>query len=119
MNWRKAYQAFVESFGVPAFVEGNVPKDTAFPYATYTLNREDFSFETGGTIHLHYYTESEAVPSNKADEICDVLRKGHVIKCDEGALVLTTGSPEWLNVSDEDRVHKHRVINVQITFLLT
>lgn len=119
-NYRQALQTFYESFGVNAYPEDNVPDEAIFPWITYTQERADFGETTETVSHLHYYTDSSALPNAKAEEICKSLRNGVVISCDEGRLVLTTSLPEWQATPDEtDRLHKHRIINVSTLWLLT
>lgn len=117
-NWRVALNELFNSYGLAAFPSGNVPEDTAFPYMTYEVSRADFGEETNTVVHLHYYSESEAKINSKADEICAGIRRNESVECAEGLIVLTTGSPEWYPVNDEDRLHKHRIINITTTWLL-
>ena len=118
-----ALHTFWSQFGLPAYPANQVPSDKAaneedvvrLPFLTYT---KGFSHEGySSTVHLYYRTESEAIPDEKAEEICQRLRYGGVqIPCDGGQLWLTLENPEWYAAEDQDdHVMKHRIINVLIT----
>lgn len=118
MNWRVALIDCFESYGLAAYPENNVPDDVRLPYLTYNFSRGDFGENTNTILHLHYYSESESEINAKAEEICADIRLGRCVSSDDGKIVLTTGSPEWYPVSDEDRLHKHRIINVTTIWIL-
>ena len=114
MTWEEALYNFFSGFGLDAFAENAVPEKTRFPWLTYSVSRGSFDTTTSNTVHLHHYTESEAVPNAKADEICNAVN-GAIIPYDKGKMLLFTGSPEWFSAEDgNDRYHKHRLINVMI-----
>lgn len=120
MTWRASLQEYMSQFGLPAYLEGSVPEDVVFPWMTYSFSKSGFSEESSSVVHLHYHTDSEAIPNRKADEICKAIEEDGYIFCDEGKIALSVGSPNWYPTNDEgDRTHKHRIINVTMLWLLS
>ena len=107
-------QNFFERFMPKVYPVGNVPEDVELPYLTYENRMPGKLEETELTVHLYFYSESEAVPNTKAEEICDALRDGgQLLPCDDGAVWLRTSIPEWYGAQDStSRVLKHRIINL-------
>lgn len=125
MNWREALIHFYNSFDLSAYPEDKVPDDVKFPWLTFSSARGNFGDATQIFLKLHYHTESEKIINDKADEICKRIRNMLPLRCDEGALYLTTGSPEWVPIptgtiqgtNDRDFQHRSRAINVTINWL--
>lgn len=119
MNYRQKLFAFFNQF-IPTYSEEGVPNDIEYPWATLPINPAGFDEETSVAVHLHYWTESEAVPNGKAVEIARAIKETGCLKCDEGMMYMTLGVPEWQPVPDAtERQHKHRIINLNIRWLLT
>jgi len=119
MTKDKALHAFFSSFELPAYPENNVPHDLKYPWLTYELAVSGFDNAVPITVHLYYYTTSEARPNAKAEEICKALRNGgKIISYDGGAVWVTLGNPEWFPQPDQgDRNIKHRLINLTLQYL--
>ena len=76
MTKDKALHAWFSQF-LPAYPASNVPEDAVFPWLTYELVTGAWdSGEIGLTVNLWYYTEGEAVPNAKAQEISDAIGMG-------------------------------------------
>lgn len=119
MTKDKVLQAWFEHF-LDAYPAANVPNDVTFPYLTYELITGAIdSGEIGLTVNLWYYTESEAVPNAKAQEISDAIgRGGAVLACDGGYIWVKRGSPWCQNIADEtDRNIKGRYLNITVEYL--
>ena len=114
-----ALQQFFSQF-LTAYAATSVPKDVIFPYLTY-----DAVFDAWGgepvslTVNLWFYTESEAVPNAKADEISKVLEGGAVLNMGNGEyIVLHRGSPWCQALRDETNNNvKRRYLNVTADYL--
>lgn len=119
MTKDKAIHAFFSSFGLTAYPANNVPDDTAFPWLTYEMSVSGFAGASQITVHLYFYTTSEAIPNDKAEEICGALRRGgRIVSYDGGAVWITLGDPEWFAQPDQgDRCIKHRIINMTLQYL--
>ena len=86
MTKDKALHAWFSQF-LAAYPTSNVPEDAVFPWLTYELITGSWeSGEIAMTVNLWYYTESEAVPNAKAQEIADAIGMG-------GAFVPYDGGP--------------------------
>ena len=119
MTKDKALHAWISQF-LPAYPTSNVPKDATFPWLTYELITG--SWESGGialTVNLWYYTESEAIPNAKAQEISDAIGMGGAfVPYDGGAMWIKRGSPWCQNIADEsDKNIKRRYLNITVEYL--
>lgn len=119
MTKDKALHAWFSQF-LSAYPTSNVPEDAVFPWLTYELITG--SWESGKialTVNLWYYTESEAVPNAKAQEIADAIGMGGTfVFYDGGAMWITRGSPWCQNIADEsDKNIKRRYLNLTVEYL--
>ena len=102
------------------YAASSVPTDVVFPYGTYSLPLGALdSGEVSMTVNLWFYTESEAVPNAKAQEISDSIGYGgRIIPCDGGNIWIRRGSPFSQSQSDTDNNNvKLRYINVTVEYL--
>ena len=119
MTKDKALHAWFSQF-LPAYPTSNVPEDAVFPWLTYELITGSWdSGEIALTVNLWYYTESEAVPNAKAQELSDAIGYGGVtLPCDGGFIWLKRGSPWCQNLQDDtDKNIKRRYINVTAEYM--
>ncbi len=120
MTKDKALHAWFNSFGIPFYPATSVPKDTVFPWGTYELITGALdSGEVGITVNLWFYTESEAIPNAKADELSAAIGwKGKTLPCDGGYIWIKRGSPWCQSLRDENDPNiKRRYINVTVEYL--
>lgn len=105
----------------PAINDTSVPEEDrlTFPYGTYEPIFGRNGDVVNISVNLYYLTESEAVPNAKADEIGDAIGMGGtIVKCDEGAMWIKTGSPFSQGLLDPDNHNiKRRYIQISIEFL--
>ncbi len=114
-----ALQAWFSQF-MPAYPEASVPEDATLPWLTYELQTAAWGDgETPLTVNLWFYTESEAGPNAKAQELSAAVgRSGVLLPCDGGAIWLKRGSPWCQNIRDEnDKNIKRRYINLTAEYL--
>ena len=119
MTKDKALHAWFSQF-LAAYPTSNVSEDATFPWLTYELITGSWeSGEIALTVNLWYYTESEAIPNSKAQELSDAIGYGGVtIPCDGGFIWLKRGSPWCQNVQDDtDPNIKRRYINVTAEYM--
>lgn len=120
MTKDKALYTFFAGFGLDTYTQTSVPDDVILPYLTY---EPIFSAWDGGevgiTVNLWYYTDSEAVPNAKAQEISNHIGLGGVmVPCDEGAIWIKRGVPWCQNITDDTNPNiKRRYIQVTAEFL--
>jgi hypothetical protein len=116
----KALHAWFQSFGVPFYPASSVPNDVLFPYGTYELITSAWDEgEVGLTVNLWYYTESEAIPNTKAQEISNAIGMGGtLVPCDGGAIWIKRGSPWCQNLRDDSAPNiKRRYLNITAEYL--
>lgn len=90
MTKDKALHAWFSQF-LPSYPTSNVPEDATFPWLTYELITGSWeSGEIALTVSLWYYTESEAMPNAKAQEISDAIGMGGCTKDFYGAHKIET-----------------------------
>lgn len=119
MTKDKVLHAWFSQF-LPSYPAASVPSDAIFPWLTY-----DFSFgafDTGQislTVNLWYYTESEAIPNAKAQEISSAVGYGGlVLRCDGGYIRIMRGVPWCQSIDDEsDKNIKRRYLNLTVEYL--
>lgn len=119
MTKDKALYAWFSQF-MTAYPETSVPEDAEFPWLTYELVTGALdSGEIGITVNLWYYSEQEAEPNAKAQEIADAIGMGGVIiPCDGGAIWIKRGTPWCQNIRDDsDGNIKRRYLNITLEYL--
>ena len=119
MTKDKALHTWLSQF-LSAYPASNVPDDAGFPRLTYDfVNGAWDSGEIGLPVNIWYYTEGEAVPNAKAQEIADAIGMGGVfVPYDGGAMWVKRGSPWCQNIADEsDKNIKRRYINITVEYL--
>lgn len=112
-------QDFFSGF-LPAYASSSVPEDVLFPYLTYDLTLDAWTGgEVGLTVNLWYYTDSEAIPNAKAQELSEAIGQGgRILPCDGGFVWLKRGSPWCQSLRDDtDPGIKRRYLNVTAEYL--
>lgn len=114
MTKGQALQEFFSSFGLTAYPSTAIPSDAAFPFLTYEAAFGGYGDAPALTVNLWYYTESEAIPNAKAQEIsARIGLGGMMLPCDGGAIWIRRGSPFAQAIRDEaDPIIKRRYLNV-------
>lgn len=120
MTKAAALHQFFSSFGMTAYTATSVPDDAVLPYLTYELSTSAWQGgEVGLTVNLWFYTESEAVPNAKAQELSQAIGLGgKILPCDGGYIWLKRGSPWCQSLKDETSpTIKRRYLNVTAEYL--
>lgn len=123
MTAAAALQSFFEGFmGTTgkAYPETSVPDDVAYPYLTYQYRRSAFGdTPVSITVYLWFYTESEKVPTKRADDLYDLIGNGgKQIHCDDGVIWITRGTPFCIPVNDQTiKDVRGRYINLNLEYL--
>lgn len=119
MNKSAALFEFFNSFGLKAYPTTSVPDDVIFPYITYENTVSSFEdSDVMIAVNLYYYTESEAIPNAKAEEINQAIGpEGKPVKCDEGFIWIKRGSPFCQSLRDDTNpTIKRRYINLTLEY---
>ena len=120
MTKSQALNEFFNSFGITAFPNTSIPEESVFPWLTYENkigNAGDSPISI--SVNLYYYTDSEAVPNKKVEEIADALGLGgKMLPYDGGAIWIQRGNPWCIAVPDESNsAIKKRQLDMTLTFL--
>ena len=119
MTKGQALHSFFERF-MSAYASTSVPEDVIFPYLTYDSVVDAWDGgEVSIAVNLWFYTESEAIPNAKAQEIADAIGYGGItLPCDGGFVWIKRGSPWCQSLSDDtDSTIKRRYLNVTAEYL--
>lgn len=120
MTQEAAQQQFWSGFGLDAYPNTAVPKNPKLPYLTYQAAAGYENSVSNVTVQLWFWTDSEAVPNAKADEIGRKIGFGGIqIPCDGGTLWLKRGNP-WrvATTAQDENSLKVRQLNVTIQHLV-
>ena len=120
MTKEQALYQFFNSVDIVGYRTTSVPDDVIFPYLTYDAPISSFEEDPVSiTLNLYYYTDSEAVPDAKAEEIRQAIGNGgKLLNCDGGAIWLKWGTPWCQSLVDEtNRNIKRRYINITAEYL--
>ena len=119
MTKNKALYAWFNEF-MPFYRASSVPGDVEFPYGTYEYIEDAWDGgEVGMTINLWFYTTSEAIPDEKAQNFSNIIGYGGTtIPCDGGYIWIKRGSPFCQSLTDSnDSSIKRRYINITAEYL--
>lgn len=110
--------AFWSSFGWPAYDEGTVPDDAAYPRITYNVVLDELDHPVAMYASLWDRTNDWKSVSVKAAQISDAITKlwPPAIAFDGGRLYITKGSPFAQRMVDEDDMVRRIYINIGAEF---
>lgn len=120
MNKYQALYKFFNSFGIPFYLDTNVPnqKEISYPYGTYQSVNGMWTDIVSITVRLYYRTSSEVEINKMVESIAYKINGGHYVVCDEGAMFISAGTPFCQAVIDDtDTMIKSRYINMNIEYL--
>ena len=115
MTKEQALHNFFNQFGITGYRNTSVPDDVIFPFLTYDTPISNFDDDPVSiTLNLYYYTDSEADPDAKAEQIRQAIGMGGVLlNCDGGSIWLKRGAPWCQSLVDETNSNiKRRYINI-------
>lgn len=119
MSKDKALQAWFTAFGMMAYPSTSVPDDTVFPWLTYEYITGSFGdSDVAIVVNMWFWTESESIPNQKAEEFRKYILEHDLIECDEGLIWVKTGVPWCQSLTDETSpTVKRRYCNVTLEYL--
>lgn len=120
MTKEQALYGFFNSFNIAGHRNTHVPDDVIFPYLTFDTPISSFEEDPVSiTLNLYFYTDSEAVPDAKAEEIRQAIGPGgKLLQCDGGMIWLKWGSPWCQSLVDDTNPNiKRRYINITAEYL--
>lgn len=119
MSKDKALQAWFTAFGMTAYPSTSVPDDTVFPWLTYEYITGSFGdSDVPIAVNMWFWTESESIPNQKAEEFRKYILEHDLVECDEGLIWVKTGVPWCQSLTDETSpTVKRRYCNVTLEYL--
>jgi len=104
MKAAQALSQWFAQFGLPVYLDGDVPDDAEAPYITIPLREPNWNGRAAFQFTVWYHTVSNVEPITKADEIIGVIMQGTRIPFDGGLLVLRMDedTPQAQIIIDED-----------------
>jgi hypothetical protein len=118
MDKQQGLWAFWSMVGIPAYAEGQVPKDAEFPYITYQKLHGDFESQVYpmGTIWTRDSSWEQA--DSYENQISQILEGGQQIEIDSGYIQIDKGNPFSQQTGDDnDELVKGYRINLQVSYL--
>lgn len=114
-----ALDAFYNSFGLKAYEENTIPDTAKMPYLTYEVVTDSLSdYPTALTCNLWYKSNSWKEINAKAEEIGHALTAGAKLSCDDGYIMLFSGSPFAQNMpKGDDKTVKGKYMNITAMFI--
>lgn len=120
MTKEQALYGFFNSFNITGYRNTAVPDDVSLPYLTFDTPISSFDEDPVSiTLNLYFYTDSEAVPDAKAEEVRQAIGPGgKLLRCDGGMIWLKWGSPWCQSLVDDTNPNiKRRYINITAEYL--
>lgn len=93
INLTKAIYTFWSSFGIPAYMEDNVPDDAQLPYITYELTKPDWNMEAPTYARVWYRDATLVQITSKLTEIEQRIGGGVSTPIENGCIALYKGDP--------------------------
>nr|DAW28331.1 MAG TPA: Protein of unknown function (DUF3168) [Caudoviricetes sp.]DAY78532.1 MAG TPA: Protein of unknown function (DUF3168) [Caudoviricetes sp.] len=113
----RALSAFLGGFGVPAYLEDNIPPGATLPYLTYQpVIPGGWNESSGFHARLWYPSSGGRVPILQAeDAIGAALAGGLTVPCEGGAILLRTGAPWAQPLDNPPEGYLCEYLNFEIT----
>lgn len=113
----RALYAFWCSFGIPAYVEGDVPEDAQMPYITYSVQMPESMGMSTHYARIWMRESGYAAISQKADEIRGRFGAAEtvLIRTETGSICLRAGTPFLQRLDMGEPENKCIYINMTIS----
>lgn len=116
----RALNAFFNGFGIPGYLEDNIPPGAELPYLTYKPIIPG-GWNESGTFHarLWYPSAKGRTPILQTeDKISAALADGLTIECESGAILLRKGSPWAQPLDNPPEGYLCEYLNFELTRLI-
>lgn len=116
-NVSKALYKFFSQFGLPAYVENNVPANAQLPYITYTQTANNW--RDTGSIQMRVWQQSTSFVgvNNVIDTVIDTVGEGVSIPTGNGCVVMYPSNPYIQSQPSDDPSLKILYVNFEIQCL--
>lgn len=112
----EALKAFFSSFGIPAYLSGNIPDNVTMPYITYDLVEPEPLASAQMNASVWYRSTGTTEVASKADEIKAAIGTGLDIQTESGVIHLFRDArvPFCQIMNDPDRETKRGLLSLTI-----
>ncbi len=118
MTKERAYHAFWNSFGWPAYDENTVPDDAQLPRLTYDVAVAEFGEPVALSVSVWDRSTSWSSVTQKASMIyLRVGLGGKIIPYDDGYIWIKRGQPFFQRMNDENDSIRRIYINLEVEYL--
>lgn len=118
MDKAQAYNAFWNSFDMPAYDNASVPDGAQFPRISYEFATDNLEHTLLLSADLWYRESSWKNATQKVESIGRYIDNMSPIKCDNGYIYITRGNPfaQRMEDPDDNKIRRY-YINVNVSFL--
>jgi len=102
MKTAQTLSGWFEQFGLPVYLDADVPDDAVTPYITIPLKDPDWRSQTSFQLKIWYRTTTNIPALQKADEIRQAVFEGVRLNFDGGLLALNNDSDTPVQIMVED-----------------
>lgn len=116
----RALNAFFNGFGIPGYLEDNIPPGAELPYLTYQPTIPG-GWNESGTFHARLWYPSakgRTLILQTEDKISAALADGLTIECGDGAILLRKGSPWAQPLDNPPEGYLCEYLNFELTRLI-
>lgn len=113
----RALNTFFGGFGIPAYLEDNIPDWAVLPYLTYQPTIPG-GWNESATFHARLWypsTNGRTAILQTEDNISAALANGLTIECEGGAILLRKGSPWAQPLDNPPEGYLCEYLNFEIT----
>lgn len=113
----RALYSFFSCFGIPAYLESNIPSGASLPYLTYQpVTPGGWNESSNFHARLWYPSKNSRIPVLQTeDTISAALVDGLTIQCEGGAILLQKGSPWAQPVDNPPEGYLCEYLNFELT----
>ena len=115
-NVAKALYDFWSGFGIPAYVQDDIPSDAVLPYITYELRQPDWRGTTAYRASVWYADTSYVAITEMCDNIANEIGEGKRIPCDGGNIWLFK-EDDFCQFSPFERVDEDVAMSLKHAYL--
>ena len=89
----QALSAWFEQFGLPVYLNTDVPDEAEPPYITIPLKAPEWDKKTSFPVSVWYHSHSNVAMIQKGDQIVAAVGAGIRIPCNDGVIVIYPDNP--------------------------
>ena len=102
LNTAKTLKTFFSGFGLPAYIENNVPEETPLPYITYPLVEPEWDRQASFYCQVWWPKRDLTALLETAGEIVSEIGESRIIPQNGGYIAIYPETPLIQILTDED-----------------